>query len=86
MKGSTGEAVLPLQADGLSADTIVFDLVYNPSQTLFLTEAATVGATTVNGLSMLVHQGAASFEIWTGLSGPEDVMMEAAYGALEERR
>ncbi len=86
MKGSTGEAVLPLQADGLSADTIVFDLVYNPSQTLFLTEAATVGATTVNGLSMLVHQGAASFEIWTGLSGPKNVMMEAAYGALEERR
>ena len=86
MKGSRGEAVLPLEADGLSSDMIVFDLVYNPSQTLFLTEAATVGATTVNGLSMLVHQGAASFEIWTGLYGPKDVMMEAAHGALGERQ
>ena len=83
MKSSTAEAILPLEADGLTSDTIVFDLVYNPSQTLFLIEAAAVGATTVNGLSMLVHQGAASFEIWTGLSGPKEVMMEAAQGALE---
>lgn len=42
------------------------DLVYRPSETRFLRDAAAVGARTVGGLGMLVHQGAAAFRLWTG--------------------
>jgi len=45
---------------------IVFDLVYNPPQTQLLKTAAAEGATTIDGLKMLVHQAAKSFELWTG--------------------
>jgi shikimate dehydrogenase len=45
---------------------IVFDLVYNPPLTQLLKTAAAEGATTIDGLKMLVHQAAKSFELWTG--------------------
>ncbi len=47
-------------------DQIVFDLVYNPPQTQLLKIAAGEGARIINGINMLVHQGAKSFELWTG--------------------
>ena len=40
---------------------------------------------TINGLSMLIHQGAASFEIWTGVKAPIHVMMKAAEEELKKR-
>lgn len=49
---------------------IVFDLVYNPTQTNLLKIAAGKGAVTVDGLKMLVHQAAKSFELWTGEKMP----------------
>ncbi|MCW4026619.1 MAG: shikimate dehydrogenase, partial [Candidatus Bathyarchaeota archaeon] len=52
----------------LRPDLVVFDLVYEPLETRLLREAREMGARTVDGLTMLVHQGAASFEIWTGVS------------------
>jgi len=61
----------------------VYDLVYNPQQTLFLAQARAVGAQTVGGLGMLVHQGAAAFEIWTGQAAPLAVMRDACRAALE---
>jgi shikimate dehydrogenase len=64
----------------------VCDLVYNPLETLFLTQARAVGAETVNGLGMLVHQGAASFEMWTGRPAPVETMREACLKALESRQ
>lgn len=45
---------------------IAYDLVYNPRETLFLNQARSGGATCINGLEMLLFQGAKSFEIWTG--------------------
>ncbi len=51
-------------------DQIVFDLVYNPPQTQLLKLAASQGATTLNGLKMLVHQASKSFELWTGEKMP----------------
>jgi len=60
----------------------VFDLVYNPAETLLLTQARATGAETVSGLGMLVHQGAAAFELWTGHRAPVAVMREALEGAL----
>jgi shikimate dehydrogenase len=48
--------------------------------------AADGGARTFNGLGLLVHQAALSFELWTGLTAPIDVMRAAAEGALDARR
>ena len=51
-------------------DQLVFDMIYNPTETKFLNLAKQQGATTVGGLNMLVHQAAKSFELWTGEEPP----------------
>ncbi len=56
---------------------VVCDIIYSPPQTLLLQEAEKRGARVVNGLGMLVHQGALSFEIWTGRSAPVEIMRKA---------
>lgn len=56
---------------------IVFDLVYNPPQTRLLKMAADEGATTLNGLKMLVHQAAKSFELWTNEQLPVDQIQKS---------
>jgi len=80
------EDATSLTTDCMPATTVVYDLVYNPTNTPFLQEAARAGARTVNGLTMLVHQGAASFALWTNRDAPVEVMMEAARAALESAR
>ncbi|MCK4449746.1 MAG: shikimate dehydrogenase [Anaerolineae bacterium] len=60
----------------------VFDLVYNPRQTKLLRQARAVGAKVIGGLGMLVHQGAAAFELWTGEKAPVETMYEAASRTL----
>ena len=69
----------------LHPDMVVFDMIYHPLKTRLLREAEEVGAKTINGLSMLIHQGAASFEIWTGMEAPVDVMMKAAEEKIRRR-
>jgi shikimate dehydrogenase len=69
---------LPLQADDLGAGSLVVDLVYRDGGTRFLEAARTRGADVVDGLEILVAQGAASFERWTGMVAPRTVMREAA--------
>ena len=61
---------------------LVYDLVYRPEETRFLRQAAAAGCATQGGLAMLVAQGAAAFEMWTGLNPPMDVMLAAAAAAL----
>ena len=56
----------------------VFDLVYNPGRTKLLRQAQQAGAKVIGGLGMLVHQGAAAFELWTGEKAPVGAMYEAA--------
>jgi shikimate dehydrogenase len=63
----------------------VCDLVYNPQETLFLTQARSVGAEIVSGLGMLVHQGAAALELWTRQPAPVATMRQACLQALQER-
>jgi shikimate dehydrogenase len=74
----------PVPAGLIHPDMLVYDLVYNPAATPLLRAAETRGARTLGGLPMLVYQGAASFELWTGRDAPEAVMMEAAQAALRE--
>ncbi len=75
----------PLSADHIPAATLVNDLVYNPLETPLLREAARAGAATLGGIQMLVYQGAASFEMWTGQPAPVPVMLEAATAAMRAR-
>ncbi len=60
---------------------LVYDLVYNPRPTRLLKEADEVGCRTQDGLAMLVNQGAAAFELWTGCVAPLDVMKDVMRNA-----
>ena len=64
----------------------VFDLVYNPLETSLLRQARQAGANTIDGLGMLVWQGALAFALWTGHEPPADLMRVAALESLEGRR
>ncbi len=82
MRHGPGESMRPISAEDIPSHALVFDLVYNPSETPLLREATKAGAATLGGLPMLVYQGAASFELWTGKAAPVEVMMRAATEAL----
>jgi shikimate dehydrogenase len=72
--------VSPLPAHILArfeADTFVYDMISNPSQTYLLCQARAMGLRTANGLSTILHQGALSFTLWTGLPAPLEVMRAA---------
>ncbi len=56
----------------LSSRHVVFDLVYRPLKTRLLAQAEASGATTIGGLTMFVHQGAAAFRLWLGQEMPVD--------------
>ena len=68
---------LPLDADTLDVGSCVVDMVYKPGGTDLLAEARRRGATVVTGLEILVAQGAASFERWTGRSASREAMRGA---------
>lgn len=55
-------------------DLFVFDVIYNPKETRLLREAREAGCKTANGLYMLLHQGAASFKLWTGQDMPVETI------------
>ncbi|MBI4282303.1 MAG: shikimate dehydrogenase [Chloroflexi bacterium] len=82
MSGGTGQGETPIGADLIPSHALVCDLVYNPRETPLLREAARAGARVLGGLPMLVYQGAAAFELWTGKKAPTKVMFEAAEKAL----
>ncbi len=75
----------PLAAADIPSWVLVNDLVYNPQETPLLREAARAGAATLGGIQMLVYQGAASFEMWTGQDAPVEVMLDAAIAAMRSR-
>lgn len=77
-QASTGFEDLPLGADDLPTYATVVDLVYRPGGTALLDAARAAGCTVVDGLEMLVQQGALSLEAWTGLPAPVHVMRAAA--------
>ncbi|MBI5182152.1 MAG: shikimate dehydrogenase, partial [Nitrospirae bacterium] len=73
--GLKGDGVLPISQRDLHKDLIVYDLVYNPQNTPLLKMARGAGVKrVVNGLEMLLYQGALSFEIWTGRRPPIKLM------------
>ena len=68
---------LPLRADSLNAGSCVVDMVYREGGTRLLEAARTRGADVIDGLEILIAQGAASFERWTGRTAPRQAMREA---------
>jgi len=69
----------------LKGEMVVMDTVYDPMETRLLREAKERGCTVISGLKMLVYQGVAQFEIWTGKEAPIDVMQRAIYEALQDK-
>jgi shikimate dehydrogenase len=75
---------LPLDADALGEYATVVDLVYRAGGTVLIREARRRGASIVDGLEILVRQGALSFSLWTGRPAPLDTMRAAARGHRPE--
>ncbi|MCJ7713159.1 shikimate dehydrogenase [Candidatus Bathyarchaeota archaeon] len=69
----------------LTSDLTVMDIVYNPLETKLLSDAKIVGAKTINGLEMLIYQGAASFELWTGRKAPIEIMKLATLKQISNK-
>jgi shikimate dehydrogenase len=82
-----GSEAIPLTArelDALRPGTLVYDLIYTPRPTALLREACSRGCRGLDGLEMLVQQGAASLRLWTGQTEvPVAAMRAAALGQLE---
>ena len=66
-----------IEYDDIAPCMIAQDVIPNPADTLFLKKARERGATALDGLNMLVYQGAIGFKLWTGQDAPLDVMREA---------
>jgi shikimate dehydrogenase len=80
MKG--GPKGTPVSEDLISSDITIFDMVYNPMNTQLMNLAISAGARTVYGYEMLIHQGAAAFELWTGIGAPFSMMKDTVLGEL----
>jgi shikimate dehydrogenase len=74
--GDAGARV-PVQAKTFRAGLVAADVIFNPAETRFLREAADQGATTLDGLGMLVNQAVIGFKIWTGVEPDASVMRDA---------
>ena len=69
----------------LHAGQVVFDAVYNPLETKFLTEARNLDCQTIPGYEMLLLQGVAQFEYWTGQDAPVELMRTVLLNRLTGR-
>lgn len=74
MNPHAGASVFDDRMPKLSADSLVFDAVYNPMQTRLLTLARQAGARTVGGVEMFIRQAAGQFTFWTDKAAPIDTM------------
>lgn len=81
--GMTGVDPLPIPT-GLRKDQVVFDIVYTPRETALLKAARSAGSLCIEGLEMLLHQGIAQFELYTGRTAPVEVMRAALFGSEKE--
>jgi shikimate dehydrogenase len=78
LRGEDPFAHLPVAAEAFAPDQVLIDMVYGEGPTALLRAAEAAGATTVDGIEILVQQGALSLAIWTDREPPLDVMRAAA--------
>ncbi len=77
---------LPLEGDWFTGGQFVYDTRYDQAETALMRCARSRGAETSNGIGMLLFQGAASFETWTGRAAPVEVMRSALEEQLRHRK
>jgi shikimate dehydrogenase len=82
MAGSAQAGECPVTSGVMHRDLLIFDIVANPLRTPLIRAAEQAGAVHLSGLAMLVYQGAAAFERWTGRAAPIATMMGAATAAM----
>jgi shikimate dehydrogenase len=83
--GGSGAEPAHASLPHLGSDVLVVDLLYDPPSTDLQQRAREAGATVFGGLGHLLEQAALSFELWTGIPAPLEVMSAAALAALTER-
>lgn len=77
------DALPPVPVETFHPNLLVYDLVYNPIETKLLKQARRRGCRTMTGVKMLVYQGAAAFQRWTGVRPPTEVMEAALIHGLQ---
>ncbi|NLX17676.1 MAG: shikimate dehydrogenase [Desulfobulbus sp.] len=80
------EQEMPISPELLARFSVVMDIVYVPLETRLLREARARGCQTIDGLQMLLYQGAEQFTLWTGQKAPHAVMRQALIKALTTKR
>jgi len=75
----------PFSLKGISAETLVVDIIFNPWETPFLREARELGCRTLNGAGMLLYQGALAWEFWLGGQAPVEGMKKGLLEALPKK-
>ncbi len=76
------QELLPIAREALANFGVVMDIVYAPLATRLLQAAGQAGCRTIDGLAMLLYQGAAQFELWTGRQAPVEVMRQSLLTSL----
>jgi shikimate 5-dehydrogenase len=72
-----GKAQLPINVEGLRAESLVCDMTFNPPTTRLMRDARKRALPTVDGLTLLVEQASVAFELWTGQKPDREAMREA---------
>lgn len=75
------EEVSPVNFKGWHPTMMAIDIIYSPPETAFLKQAREEGAFTMNGLHMLIGQGALAFELWTGVFPDQDYCKETIFSS-----
>ena len=73
----------PIPKEALQPGLVVMDIVYNPLETRLLRDARDLGCKTIDGIDMLVNQGAESLKIWLGINAPIDLMRKTVKDNLK---
>ena len=80
------DAMPPIDFTTIQKDAFVYDIIYTPARTRFLSEAQEYGHTIINGEGMLAGQGAAAFALWTGVTPDLALMKHALREELAARQ
>lgn len=83
MKGSGYEDISPIDSTFIDSNSVIFDMVYNPTKTQLIKIALERNANIIEGLNMLVYQAIKSIELWTGVRPSFDDMYSKCKEILE---
>lgn len=76
---------VPVGKEALNSSQICFDATYNPLKTKFLVEAESIGCKIINGIGMVINQGAIQYSLWTGLPEPTETFTKSINKIITEK-